>query len=156
MLDQAINEESFTPVSAGKCSIVSIGRNDSLASSRMIYPSALFEYPCGGRWITSLALFQVINRWARGARLYGTRRWNAAPSVSGIALVAVIYIASAVPSHAAEREVSFKTDDGLTIYGMYGAPEGGKGKVPAVIFLHSFEHDRNTYGQYLYPGLAQI
>jgi len=55
-----------------------------------------------------------------------------------------------------EKEISFKASDGFTIYGMYSAPDGSEGKAPAVIFLHSFEHDRSAYGQYLYPGLAQI
>jgi dienelactone hydrolase len=68
----------------------------------------------------------------------------------------VLLLASRSPSRAAEREVSFKTADGITIYGMYAAPEGTNAKAPAVILLHSFEHDRSTYGQYLYPGLAQI
>lgn len=57
---------------------------------------------------------------------------------------------------AAEREVSFKTEDGWTIYGMLNVPESAKGKLPAVLLLHAFAHDRDAFGQYLYPGLAQI
>src|SRR5215470_12259568 len=56
---------------------------------------------------------------------------------------------------AAEREVSFRTEDGWTISGMFSAP-GKEHKSPAVLFLHAFAHDREAYGQYLYPGLAQI
>lgn len=59
-------------------------------------------------------------------------------------------------TYAAEKQVSFKTEDGWTIYGMLGVPEGVKEKVPAVVFLHTFAHDSEAYGQYLYPGLAQI
>lgn len=73
--------------------------------------------------------------------------------------VAIIAVFSAVPggsSHAAEKEVSFKTEDGWTISAMFGIPEGTKGRVPVVILLHSFDHDRDAYGKYLYPGLAQI
>lgn len=57
---------------------------------------------------------------------------------------------------AAEKEVSFKTDDGWTISGMLSVPERATDRVPAIILLHAFEHDRDAYGQYLYPGLAQI
>jgi dienelactone hydrolase len=55
-----------------------------------------------------------------------------------------------------EKEVSFKTEDGWTIYGMLGTPVGGASKVPAVLLLHSFDHDRNAYGHYLYAGLAEM
>lgn len=60
------------------------------------------------------------------------------------------------PALGAEKEVSFKTDDGWTISGMLNVPDRVTGRVPAVVFLHAFEHDRDAYGQYLYPGLAQI
>ncbi len=74
-----------------------------------------------------------------------------------VAVFALLYgMAAAAPSLAWEKEVSFKIGDGWTIYGMLGVPEGSKGKVPAVLFLHTFAHDRDAYGQYLYPGLAQI
>ncbi|MCS6805625.1 MAG: dienelactone hydrolase family protein [Acidobacteriota bacterium] len=59
-------------------------------------------------------------------------------------------------AHAAEIPVSFKTEDGWTIHGMLGIPQSMTGKIPVVIFLHSYEHDSSAYGQYLYPGLAQI
>lgn len=70
------------------------------------------------------------------------------------AILALTYSGS--PALAAEKEVSFKTEDGWTISGMLNIPDRANGRVPAVILLHSFEHDRDAYGQYLYPGLAQI
>ena len=69
---------------------------------------------------------------------------------------ALFYVVTLVPSSAAEKEVSFKTEDGWTISGMFGVPDAAKERVPAVLFLHSFDHDRDAYGKYLYPGLAQI
>jgi dienelactone hydrolase len=74
----------------------------------------------------------------------------------GAVLVVLLCFPGPGSSRAAEREVSFETEDGLTIYGMYGAPEGSRPHAPAVVFLHSFDHDRGAYGQYLYPGLAQL
>ena len=62
---------------------------------------------------------------------------------------------AAAQAPSAEKEVSFKTADGWTISGMLSAPKGSR-KLPAVLFLHAFAHDREAYGQYLYPGLAQI
>lgn len=72
------------------------------------------------------------------------------------AIVALFAVRLAALCNAAEKEVSFQTEDGWTISGMFAAPENAKGQVPAVIFLHSFDHDRDAYGKYLYPGLAQI
>jgi dienelactone hydrolase len=60
------------------------------------------------------------------------------------------------PAVGAEKDVSFKTEDGWTISGRLDIPDRTTGKVPAVILVHAFEHDRDAYGQYLYPGLAQI
>src|SRR5260370_19305509 len=73
-----------------------------------------------------------------------------------LAAALVFFLAPAHSSRAAEKEISFQTADGVMLYGMYGAPEGAEGKASAVIFLHSFEHDRRAYGQSLYPGLSQI
>jgi len=73
-----------------------------------------------------------------------------------VALLLFVVLRAAGTSTAVEREISFKTQDGWTISGMLGKPETAKGQVPAVIFLHSFDHDRDAYGKYLYPGLAQI
>src|SRR5687767_11098076 len=70
------------------------------------------------------------------------------------AILVVTYLGS--PALGAEKEVSFKTDDGWTISGMLNIPDRATGRVPAVLLLHAFEHDRDAYGQYLYPGLAQI
>jgi dienelactone hydrolase len=58
--------------------------------------------------------------------------------------------------------VSFKTEDGWTIHGTFGTPDGETGRVPAVILLPSLEHDRSAFGiyrfpgKYQYPGLAQV
>jgi dienelactone hydrolase len=74
--------------------------------------------------------------------------------VAAFGLLVILLLAA--PAWGAEKEISFKTEDGVTIYGMYQAAGGVEGRAPAVLFIHSFDHDRNTYGQYLYPGLAQI
>src|SRR5262245_26493429 len=73
-----------------------------------------------------------------------------------VAILALFNVQVGQSPNAVEKEVSFKTEDGWTISGMFATPAGAKGKVPAVIFLHSFDHDRDAYGKYLYPGLAQI
>lgn len=59
-------------------------------------------------------------------------------------------------ARTAETAISFKTEDGWTIHGMLSVPQSVTGKIPVVIFLHSYEHDSGAYGQYLYPGLVQI
>jgi dienelactone hydrolase len=71
-------------------------------------------------------------------------------------MLALLLWAVAAQAYAAEKEVTFKAEDGWIISGMLSVPESRAGKVPAAIFLHSYEHDRDAYGQYLYPGLAQI
>src|SRR6266508_6405883 len=68
----------------------------------------------------------------------------------------LLFILGSVPSMAAEKEISFKTEDGWTIYGMFFMSETAKQPLPAVILLHSFDHTADAYGKYLYPGLAQI
>lgn len=65
------------------------------------------------------------------------------------------YGTAAAQDRLVEREVTFKAEDGWVISGMLSVPTGDR-RSPAVIFLHSYEHDRDAYGQYLYPGLAQI
>jgi dienelactone hydrolase len=55
-----------------------------------------------------------------------------------------------------EKEVSFKTEDGWTLHGMFSSPKGAKRSIPAVVFLHSFEHDRDVFGYYIYPGMAEV
>lgn len=65
---------------------------------------------------------------------------------------------------AGEKEVSFKTEDGWTIYGTLSLPDSGEGKVPVVLLLPSLEHDRAAFGIYRdpgpgrpqYPGLAPV
>ncbi len=81
---------------------------------------------------------------------------------------ALLFIAiCALPAQvvlAEEREVSFKTEDGWALYGTLNIPDGVKGKIPAVILLPSFEHDRAAFGIYRdpgpgrpqYPGLAPV
>lgn len=76
--------------------------------------------------------------------------------LSLLPVVLALLLVTALSATAAEKEVSFKTEDGWTIYGMLNVPEAAGRKFPAVIFLHAFAHDRDAYGQYLYPGLAQI
>jgi dienelactone hydrolase len=65
---------------------------------------------------------------------------------------------------ASDREISFKTEDGWTIYGTLSIPNNVKDKVSVVILLPSFEHDRAAFGVYRdpgqgrpqYPGLAPV
>jgi dienelactone hydrolase len=78
-------------------------------------------------------------------------------------LVATLLL-SARLTHADEREVSFKTEDGWTIYATFSTPDNAKEKVPAVIFVPSHEHDRAAFGVYRdpgpgrgqYPGIAPV
>jgi dienelactone hydrolase len=56
--------------------------------------------------------------------------------------------ASAVPPPTfAEKEVSFKTSDGWTIYGTLSVPNGlqASEKVPGIVMVHSPSHDRDIY-----------
>ena len=55
-----------------------------------------------------------------------------------------------------EKAVSLKAEDGWKLRGKMSKPRSSRRDVPAVIFLHSFEHDRDVYGYYIYPGLAEI
>ena len=55
-----------------------------------------------------------------------------------------------------EKEVTFKTEDGWTLRGMFSSPKGARRSIPAVVFLHSFEHDRDVFGYYIYPGMAEV
>jgi dienelactone hydrolase len=71
-------------------------------------------------------------------------------------LILLLIHAAGAMSSAAEKEVSFKTEDGWTISGMLNVPEAAGKQFPAVVLLHAFAHDRDAFGQYLYPGLAQI
>lgn len=70
-------------------------------------------------------------------------------------LVLILTVTVAAQDRLVEREVTFDAEDGWVISGMLSVPAGDR-RSPAVIFLHSYEHDRDAYGQYLYPGLAQI
>ncbi|HUE80778.1 MAG TPA: hypothetical protein VMM84_01610 [Pyrinomonadaceae bacterium] len=84
-----------------------------------------------------------------------------------ILLVLFIALASTVGSataFASEREISFKTEDGWTIYGTLSIPDTTRNKVPVVILLPSTEHDRAAFeiyrdpgaGRPQYPGLAPV
>jgi dienelactone hydrolase len=73
-----------------------------------------------------------------------------------VMVLMLLIVSASAQTRPAEREVIFKTEDGWTISGMLSVPENKTGRAPAVLFLHSYEHDRDAYGQYLYPGLAQI
>jgi len=56
---------------------------------------------------------------------------------------------------AAEREITFQTDDGWTIHGTFSMPDSGS-NAPAVLLLHSSGHDKETFNKhYAIPGLAQ-
>lgn len=67
-------------------------------------------------------------------------------------------------AEAADKEVSFKTEDGWTIYGLLSAPENAPGRLPVVVLLPSIEHDRAAFGIYRdpgpgrpqYPGIAPV
>lgn len=59
---------------------------------------------------------------------------------------------------AAEREVTFETEDGWTIYGTLSIPDdAAEGeRLPAVLLLHSSGHDQETFNRhYATPGLSQ-
>jgi dienelactone hydrolase len=72
-------------------------------------------------------------------------------------LLSVIFLLLHVTAASAvEKEVSFKAEDGWVISGMLNVPEEPGRQFPAVILLHAFAHDRDAFGQYLYPGLSQI
>lgn len=73
-----------------------------------------------------------------------------------------ICLCASVTSRAADREVSFKTEDGWTIHAALSLPDKIEGKIPAVILLPSVDHDRAAFGvykhpgQYQYPGLSPV
>jgi dienelactone hydrolase len=57
-----------------------------------------------------------------------------------------------------ETEVSFQSEDGVTIFGSLHLPAEASPdhKVPAVLLLHAAGHDRDAFTSFVYPGLAQI
>jgi dienelactone hydrolase len=81
-----------------------------------------------------------------------------------IFLLLAVFALHAQKAAAADQEVSFKTEDGWTIYGSLSVPEGTFGKAPIVVLLPSIEHDRAAFGIYRdpgpgrpqYPGIAPI
>ncbi|HLE64338.1 MAG TPA: hypothetical protein VI750_14400, partial [Pyrinomonadaceae bacterium] len=66
--------------------------------------------------------------------------------IFGILVLVAASVVTPASVLAAEREVSFKTSDGWTIYGTLSTPENSNQKVPAVILLPSTEHDRAAFG----------
>jgi dienelactone hydrolase len=53
------------------------------------------------------------------------------------------------------REISFRSEDGWEIKGTLHTPMiPGNRRVPAVVLLHSSEHEQQVFGDYAYPGLA--
>lgn len=55
-----------------------------------------------------------------------------------------------------EREVTFQTEDGWTIYGTLHLPPGVGRAAPAALLLHGAGHDRDAFASFVYPGMAQI
>lgn len=55
-----------------------------------------------------------------------------------------------------ERDVTFQTEDGWTIYGTLHQPVGLVGEAPAALLLHGAGHDRDAFASFVYPGMAQI
>lgn len=73
-------------------------------------------------------------------------------------LLLIVFLSGVAVSQAAEREVSFRTDDGWTIYGTLSIPdEISEGeRLAAVLLLHSSGHDQETFNKhYAIPGLSQ-
>jgi cephalosporin-C deacetylase-like acetyl esterase len=74
----------------------------------------------------------------------------------------VVYLLLAQLAFAADKEVSFKTEDGRTIHGRLCLPDNLKEKVPAVMLLPSPAHDQSVFegegntGQNQSPGLIPI
>jgi dienelactone hydrolase len=53
------------------------------------------------------------------------------------------------------REISYRSEDGWEIKGTLHTPTiPGNRRVPAVVLLHSSEHEQQVFGDYAYPGLA--
>jgi dienelactone hydrolase len=57
-----------------------------------------------------------------------------------------------------QKEISFQTDDGWTIYGTLYLPADAATErtVPAALLLHAAGHDRDAFASFVYPGIAQI
>lgn len=55
-----------------------------------------------------------------------------------------------------EKEVTFQTEDGWTIYGTLHLPSGLGREAPAALLLHGAGHDRDAFASFVYPGMAQI
>ncbi len=74
-----------------------------------------------------------------------------------------LYLLAAVGSYslfaqspiAANKEITFKTEDGWTIRGRFCVPDNLKAKVPAVILLPSAAHDQSAFGDNSNAGRNQ-
>ncbi len=57
-----------------------------------------------------------------------------------------------------EKEISFKTEDGWTIYGTFHLPSNASSEraAPAALLLHGAGHDRDAFASFVYPGMAQL
>ncbi|HET9532335.1 MAG TPA: alpha/beta hydrolase [Blastocatellia bacterium] len=75
--------------------------------------------------------------------------------VTALLLLLGQFALQAQEAKAADKEVSFKTEDGWTIYGSLSIPENARGKVPVVVLLPSIEHDRAAFGVYRDPGAGR-
>lgn len=69
-----------------------------------------------------------------------------------LAFIFAVFNLGSLAVLAAEKEVSFKTEDGWTIYATLNLPDTNQGKVPVVILLPSTEHDRASFEIYRDPG----
>jgi len=49
----------------------------------------------------------------------------------------LLFTITSVSSNAGEKEISFKTEDGWTIYGTLSIPEKSQDKVPLIVLLPS-------------------
>lgn len=73
-------------------------------------------------------------------------------------LLSIALYLGATVCPAAEREVTFQTEDGWTIYGTLSIPDNvaESDRLPAVLLLHSSGHDQETFNKhYAIPGLSQ-
>lgn len=69
--------------------------------------------------------------------------------------VIVVYSLFTQSATGADREISFKTEDGWIIHGRLCVPDNLKEKVPAVMLLPSAGHDHPVFGSYRSVGQDQ-
>ncbi|MCS6805194.1 MAG: hypothetical protein NZ823_08655, partial [Blastocatellia bacterium] len=86
------------------------------------------------------------------------------PKLHCLLLLMGLCVSTSSSVAAEDRDISFQTEDGWTIYGTLSIPDSGKQKFPVVILLPSMAHDRASFGVYRdpgpgrsqYPGLAPV